>query len=121
MIEVFKAILIVWGIMYLTTARVKPDLLKSVGGNPISTSTSRLMMLVMGILTLGSVAANHWILFGILGAIEASGAAESYTGYYKWRVNPEKQDMYQLAMAVMDFVAAIVFFSLMLNQLALNL
>ena len=98
--------------MYFATAIFKPDLLKSVGGKDVDGQISQTIMLVLGFFTLFSVYVNQWWIFMILGGQEAFGAVESYTGYTKWNVPENQRSQYQLAMAFMDYVAAIAFFSM---------
>ena len=101
--------------MYLATAIVKPDLLQSVGGKPAG-RFSLVMMLVLGTATLLSLYLEQWWILLILGGQEAFGAVESYTGYTKWNVPEQHRSQYQLAMAFMDYVAAIAFFVLIFNK-----
>ena len=115
MMGIFEAIILTWGLMYFATAIIKPDLLKSVGDKPVGGHTSQTIMLVLGFFTLFSVYLNQWWIFLILGTQEAFGAVESYTGYTKWNVPENQRSHYQLAMAFMDYVAGIAFFTLMFN------
>ena len=116
MMGIFEAIILTWGLMYFATAIIKPDLLKSAGDKDIGGHTSQIIMIVLGLATLLSVYFNQWWIFLILGGQEAFGAVESYTGYTKWNVPENHRSQYQLAMAFMDYVAAIAFFTLMFNS-----
>ena len=112
----FEAIIIVWGVMYFATAIIAPDLLKSIGGKPLSGQVSQILMMILGTSALVSVALDWWWLYAILGAQEAFGAVGSYSGSTVWNV-PGDQTLARLAMAMMDFIAAIAFFALMINSL----
>lgn len=98
------AIISVWGISYLVTAVIRPDLVANV-----SPWLSCAAMTIMGVLLLSSLYINHWLLYGALSVRAVYGFVASWSFVEVWNV-PYSPGIAAVSMAAMDFVAAVTLF-----------
>lgn len=86
----------------MLAALIVPEILKGRSGRPVSVNQSRIMMIIVGSMLLGSLYLNNPYLFLILALIEIAGGVASATGKTEWSI---QGNVFGLAMGFFDFAA----------------
>lgn len=107
--KLISAYIITWGSSYWFVALLKPGLI----GN-IPKVASMISMILMGVLIIGNLILNWKWLWALLGIRATYGMVASWIGFTQWAV-PYSEGTAAVSMAVLDVIAATVFWWKFMN------
>jgi len=115
-----RSFVVVWGLLYLICAVASPNMIENVGAFATAVSFSA----VGGLILLGAVliqteslrAVGCFLLLG-LGIFEAVCCWASWTGAIVWSVGVSGQATFQVSMALLDLVSAVVLMSVATEEM----
>jgi len=101
------SVILSWGVAYLACSVIKPDIgldkavMLAVGG-----------LMIAPLILQDALPKLSKVLFFIMGCFEAVGVVASWTSFIVWNVPVYgNRALFQVSMAVMDWVAAVALFS----------